>query len=128
METTETRRLTVSEHFSFQPEFPERFDWSSIINGRHKELCEVIAEAIVLRRAEWANAGKEGQDPLIPGLQESLRLISERAVWRVMQIKEKVKPPDSESPLHTFAESLPRRASYPADPNKRQREVVRKIL
>lgn len=123
--TTETRRLVVSEHNSFQPEFPERFDWSLAINGRHKELCKQIAEAIVLRRSKWIDTGQTGIDPLIPGLQEALRLMAKTVVWRVMQVTvAPIDPPPLGPP--PFDPQARRPAPRP-DPHKRQNEQPRKL-
>lgn len=126
--TTETRRLTVSEHHSFQPEFPERFDWSLAINGRHKELCNQLAETIVLRRSKWTDAGQPGIDPLIPGLQEGLRLMAGTVVWRVMQVQTAA-PIDPAPPVDAppAPDELPKRRAPRPDPAKRQNEKPRKL-
>lgn len=125
MESTETQRLTVSQHYGFQPEFPERFDWSLVINGRHRELCELLAEEVLSLREAWMKQGFEGIDPLIPGLQEALRLIADKAVWRVVQVKD-VRPgfPEEQEPIRRNHTSRPHR---PVDLNKRQNEVARKL-
>lgn len=79
-------KLAVTDHHKYQEEAPERFDWDLVINHREKDITEMIAAEIVTRRAAWLNEGKQGTDPLIPGLQETLRLMAQRCIWKHTQV------------------------------------------
>lgn len=79
-------KLAVTDHHKYQEEAPERFDWDLVINHREKDIAEMIAAEIVTRRAAWLNEGKQGTDPLIPGLQETLRLMAQRCIWKHTQV------------------------------------------
>jgi hypothetical protein len=83
---TQLVKLAVTEHSKFQEEAPERFDWDLVINHREKDIAQMIAAEIVTRRAAWLNEGKQGTDPLIPGLQETLRLMAQRCIWKHTQV------------------------------------------
>lgn len=79
-----TIRLNIKDHFSFDPERPERFNWRLALNPKVQNIGDDIAAEIVLRREEWARSGRSGQDPLIVGMQEALRRIARIAVWVTM--------------------------------------------
>ncbi len=81
-----TVTLTIAQHFNFQPDHPERFDWSIVVNPKVAAIAQDLAEQIVTRRARWENAKKDGSDPLLTGLQEALRSIATRAVWVTMTV------------------------------------------
>lgn len=83
---TQTVKIAVTEHNRYQEEAPERWDWELVINHREKEIGNMYAAEIVTRRGAWLNDGKDGVDPLIPGLQEALRLLAKRAIWKVTQV------------------------------------------
>lgn len=126
MDVTETVRLSVKEHYQFQPEHPERFDWSQVINGRHKELCELLAAEIVQRRAVWTNNGHDGVDPLIPGMQEALRVFSDMVIWRVQQVKTARPVTLAQHEEECLAALTPRSKTIP-NPERQQQEVARKL-
>lgn len=79
-----TIKLCVADHFSFDPEYPERFNWSRTLNPKLQAITQDLAAEIDLRREQWKQAGRTGEEPLIPGLQEALRRIAKIAVWVVM--------------------------------------------
>jgi hypothetical protein len=76
-------KLTVAQHYQFRSEAPEQFDWERVINPKVGGLGVIIARDIMDREAEWTLSGRNGSDPIIPGLREALRLIARTAVWRV---------------------------------------------
>jgi hypothetical protein len=86
MSKTHLVKLAVTEHPKYQEEAPERWDWDLIINHREKDFAGMIAAEIVTRLGTWLNEGKQGTDPLIPGLQESLRLLARKAIWKHTQV------------------------------------------
>lgn len=84
--STRLVKLAITEHPKYQEEAPERFDWDLVINHREKEIAQMVAAEIVTRRGAWLNEGKQGTDPLIPGLQETLRLMAQRCIWKHTQV------------------------------------------
>lgn len=95
-------KLAVTEHPKYQEEAPERFDWNLIINRREADIAAMIATDIIVRRDQWLKAGKQGNEPLIRGLQGALRLLAEKAIWKhtTVIVADSDEEPTSDHLLH----------------------------
>jgi hypothetical protein len=97
-----TVRMTVEQHLRYDPERPEAFNWTIVMNPKVQLIAESLSIDIVRRQDEWESGNGQEDDPLIPGLQEALRHIARIAVWATMT-KEKAKV---EEPLQPSLQRL----------------------
>jgi len=93
-----TVRMTVEQHLRYDPEEPETFNWSLVVNPKIGLLAEALSIEIVRRQDEWEAGSGQEDDPLIPGLREALRHIARIAVWATM-VEAKVKVEEPLQPL-----------------------------